>query len=396
MRYVMGSPDESAPFHGEAGPNVVHVVPTALGRGAQVFARALVDELGGPAAGHRLVSLFEGPTDIDVDVALGLPGGAASAEGLEPKAVARLFRTLSRLGPDVLVAHGGDAFKYLALAARAPIAYCVIGTWPTASRRGLHRHLWRILVRRAWVAAAVSDDVAADCRATIGVPDDRLVVIPNGRDAHRFRPAAAAFDLSRELTLLFVGRLDPGKRPDRFVEVVSTLRDRGLRVTGKIVGDGPLRGRLENPAEHAGVELVGWCDDVVPHLQAADVLVFPSAPDGEGMPGVLIEAGLCGVPVVATRVAGASTVVDHGRSGLLVPTDDMGELIDAVSELARDVGLRRSMGQSARAKCEAEFAMPVVAARWDTLLRLASDPDGHGTRHPRADDLAPLRRSGRA
>jgi hypothetical protein len=111
-----------------------------------------VDELGGPANGHLLVSLFDGPTDIEVDVALALPGGAAAAVGLNPRAVARLIRPLSRLKPDLLVAHGGDAFKYLALAARAPIAYCVIGTWPTQDRQGLRRRLWRALVRRAFRA----------------------------------------------------------------------------------------------------------------------------------------------------------------------------------------------------------------------------------------------------
>ena len=108
----------------------------------------------------------------------------------------------------------------------------------------------------------------------------------------------------------------------------------------------------------------------MPFLQEADVLVFPSAPDGEGMPGVLIEAGLCGLPVVATRVAGASTVVDDGRTGLLVRVDDADALGRAVSGLVRDPALRHSMGQAAHDRCTAKFALPVVADRWDALLTL--------------------------
>jgi glycosyltransferase involved in cell wall biosynthesis len=392
MRIVMGSCELPASTGDGTTLNVLHVVPSALGRGAQIFARALVDELGGPANGHLLVSLFDGPTDIEVDVALALPGGAAAAVGLNPRAVARLIRPLSRLKPDLLVAHGGDAFKYLALAARAPIAYCVIGTWPTQDRQGLRRRLWRALVRRAWVAAVVSDDVAADCRMTLGVPGDRLLVIPNGRDAHRFRPPEpASRPATHGVRLLFIGRLDAGKRPDRFVEAVRSLRDRGLPVTGMIVGDGPLRGPLERSAAGTGIEFSGFCDDVVPHLQAADILVFPSAPDGEGMPGVLIEAGLCGLPTVATDVAGASTVIDEAHTGLLVPHDDMDALVGAVTGLARDPARRREMGVAARAKCEAEFALPVVAATWDMLLHVALASAGRGTRRACAADLAPLR-----
>ena len=399
IRYVMGTPTErvlaESATRPAAPPDVLHVVPTALGRGAQVFARALVDELGGERTGHRLVSLFDGHSDIVVDVALGLPGGAGTVGGLQPKAVARLSRELHRMAPDMVVAHGGDAFKYVALATRAPIAYCVIGTWPAAAHRGLLRLLWRALIRRAWVAAAVSDDVAADCRAVLGVPDDRLVVIPNGRDAQHYRPVERSESAGpHDVTLLFVGRLDAGKRPDRFVEAVRTLRADGLEVTGKILGDGPMRGELEEPAARSGVELLGWCADIVPHLQVADVLVFPSAPDGEGMPGVLIEAGLCGVPAVATCVAGASTVIEHGTTGLLVPIDDLDALVGALADLARDAGRRRAMGKAARARCEAAFTLPVVAASWHRLLQLGLTPVGRGTRHPRAADLAALRATG--
>ena len=387
----------------------MHVIPTALGRGAQVFARELVDELGGAKNGHRLVALFDGPADIRVDRTLGLPGGAGAATGLHPLAVASLARTLHHLRPRVVVAHGGDAFKYLALATRAPIAYCAIGTWPGAVTRNPRHVLWRALIHRAWIVAAVSDDVAADCRETLRLSDNRLIVIPNGRDAERFRPATrrSRADAGREaqgtpepqdpagVTLLFAGHLDSGKRPDRFVELVRTLREDGLPVTGKIVGDGPLGAALRGRAAAAGVELLGWRDDVVPHLQGADILIFPSAPDGEGMPGVLIEAGLCGLPAVATRVAGASAVIEHGQTGLIVPVEDFAALVRATAELAREPARRTAMGAAARAKCEATFALPVVARSWDRLLRVGLELSSGGARSMPTTALEPLRTPGR-
>ena len=121
---------------------------------------------------------------------------------------------------------------------------------------------------------------------------------------------------------------------------------------------------------------------------------FRAPPTAKACPGVLIEAGLCGVPAVAARVAGASTVIDDARTGLLVPHDDPEALVGAVSSLARDPARRREMGAAARAKCESEFALPVVAAKWDLLIQTALASAGRGARHARGADLAPLR-SGR-
>jgi glycosyltransferase involved in cell wall biosynthesis len=377
---------DAGPAH--PGPRVLHVIPTALGRGAQIFARALVDELGGDSGGHSLVSLFDGATGIRVDRAFGLPGGAAAASGLHLPAIARLIRILRDLRPDLVLAHGGDAFKYVALATRAPIAYCVIGTWPAAARRSPQSLWWRGLMRRAWASAAVSDDVAADLRQVLAVPDERIIVIPNGRDAKRYRPRPKADD-GEQVSLLFVGAFTEGKRPTQFIELVRRLRRDGLPVSATMVGDGPLLAKLEPHATSAGIELAGFRDDVVTFLQQADVFVFPSAPDGEGMPGVLIEAGLCGLPVVATRVAGASTVLEAGRTGLLVDVDDAEALVAAVSGLVQDPTRRKSMGDAARDRCVSRFALPVVADRWDALFTLMTA--ARDIRLPRAAALEAMR-----
>jgi glycosyltransferase involved in cell wall biosynthesis len=328
----------------------------------------LVDQLGGIERGHRLVSLFDGENDVAVDDTLGLPGGLRAVSGLHPAAVATLTRRLGRFEPDVVVAHGGDAFKYLALSSRRPIVYCVIGTWPVRNH-GTRRLAWTVLARRAWVAVAVSDDVAVDCRDMLSFPADRVTVIPNGRDDARFVPHARPQD--EPVILLFVGHLTAGKRPQLFVQLVDRLRAAGYPVSGRMVGAGPMEADLERHAAQGGVEMLGWSPDVVGHLQSGDIFVFPSAPDGEGMPGVLIEAGLCGLPAVSTRVAGASAVIEDQQTGLLVDVDDLDELVRSTAELVEDPHRRRAMGLAARRRCEQHFALKVVAARWDQLLRTA-------------------------
>ena len=348
---------------------VLHAIPTGLGRGAQVFARALVDQMGGLDAGHRLVSLFDGEDGIAVDDTFALPGGPGAAAGLHPAAAATLATRLGRFEHDVVVAHGGDAFKYVALSCRVPLVYCVIGTWPSGAHHSPRRLLWRALARRAWMAAAVSDDVADDCQDVLSLRSDRVVVIPNGRDARRFVPAQRP--AGGPVTLLFVGHLSAGKRPQLFVQLLERMREAGHPVVGRMVGAGPMETELQRRADRAGIEMLGWSSDVVPHLRGADIFVFPSAPDGEGMPGVLIEAGLCGLPAISTRVAGASAVIEDGETGLLVDLDDLDGLVRAAVDLVEHPQRRRAMGLAARRRCEQHFSLEMVAGRWDELLRAA-------------------------
>jgi glycosyltransferase involved in cell wall biosynthesis len=351
----------------DIGKSVVHLIPTAIGRGAQVFARSLVDELGGPDAGHLLVSMFTGPTDVPVDMALDIPDGGDP--GLNVGALRRVASNLRRFHSTVVVAHGGDAFKYAALSPyRCQLVYCVIGMWPYDSARRMQRMAWRALVRRARVLVPVSDDVARDCHEVLDVRLDRMVVIPNGRDHGTFHPTRSRpQDAAGVVTLLFVGHLDRGKRPDAFIDLVETMRTEGLPVRGVMVGDGELRSELSVRAARAGVNLVGWQSDVVAFLQSADILVMTS--QSEGMPGVLIEAGLCGLPTVTTRVSGASTVVHDGVTGRIVPIDEPEALLRATRSLVLDPELRRTMGEAARAHCVSRFSLSQVAASWDRLLR---------------------------
>jgi glycosyltransferase involved in cell wall biosynthesis len=353
---------------------VVHLVPSALLRGAQVSARALVDELGGPSHGHLLVSMFEGDDEIEVDASVGLAGGAEAATGFRLVALIRLWRTLRRWDPALVVAHGGDAHKYAAVASRVPVVYFAIGTLPDAACRGPRRLLWRFLCSRAVRVATVSEGVSEQYREELGVDVRRLTVLWTGRDPRIFHPAPPT-DEGREpadqkqdnvVEALFVGYLNNGKRPDLFIEVMDALRKRGLPVRGRLVGDGPLYEKLRPTAQAAGVEMLGRRDDA-PEMQRADLLVFPSRPTGEGMAGVLIEAALSGLPIVATDAPGVADVVVHGESGFVVPVDDRHGLVEAVASLVVDPDRRRAMGQAAFVRSQ-RFTIGATAERWKQLI----------------------------
>jgi glycosyltransferase involved in cell wall biosynthesis len=353
-----------------AVPLVLHVIPSAVTRGAQREARALADRLDVPGRRHHRLLSLSGPGAVPVDLALGRPRADGEVAGFHPGVALELRSLLGRQGPALAVAHGGDPLKYLVAATvgrRLPVAYYATGTFGAAGRPWRVR-LWRTLVGRAAVVACEGAEVLDECASLLGVPGSRLVLAPNGRDPDVFRPAGEPTPEAAVPTVAFVGALNEGKGPERFVAAVAELRRRGFGLRAVACGDGPQHRELLAPAAAAGVELLGAVDDVASVLRGADVLVFPSRPTGEGMPGVLIEAGMSAVPVVATRVPGASTVVEDGVTGILVPVDDHDALVEATAGLLARPDRRRLMGTAARSRCVEHFGLDAVVAVWASFI----------------------------
>ena len=195
-----------------------------------------------------------------------------------------------------------------------------------------------------------------------GADPTRIEVVPPGVEHAFFSPgdrrgARRALGLADVPTLLFVGRIQPLKGLDVAVAALARLprKDARLVVVGGPSGaDGPAElARVEKLAAELGVR---HRIDLVPpqphHLlstwyRAADVVVVPSRSESFGL--VALEAGACGVPVVAAAVGGLRTLVQHGRTGLLVEGRDPADFADAIAGLldhpswAADLGARASL-----------------------------------------------------
>ena len=350
-------------------PVVLHVLPLDLARGAQRYARTLVDAVSAEGEAHQILTLFRAdPVLLRPDVELDVPRGLLRRIGLDPRVVRRLRSEVKRISPAVVVAHGGESAKYAAIALPrdVPLVYLKIGTAHKALQRKANRSLHGYYTRRANVVAAVSSDVAEEANQLYDVPKDRLVVIPNARDPVDF-PAHIGGKDGRP-RVIFVGHLDRGKRPDWFIDVIAVLRGEALEFDAAMVGDGPLQPSLASPAADAGIEMLGRRSDVPQLLSESDIFVFTSLPPGEGMPGVLIEAGLSGLATVATRVPGARDVIEDGVTGLLIDIEDKPGLIDAVRRLVSDRALREAMGHKARTRCMDMFTLEASFERWHGVL----------------------------
>lgn len=134
-----------------------------------------------------------------------------------------------------------------------------------------------------------------------------------------------------------------------------------------VVGSGQMSAHLRNTVQKENIPRVyflGYRDDVPNILLESDVAVLPSK--REGLPRFVMEAMAAGKPVVATNVRGSRDLVDHGRTGFLVELGDVRGLAAALERLARDPGLRASMGAVGREKIR-DYSLERVLAEMENI-----------------------------
>ena len=187
-------------------------------------------------------------------------------------------------------------------------------------------------------------------------PDYPLRVIPNGVDVDTYRPGLAPIRHLRDdkLNILFVGRLEKRKGLGDLLRAYRAMKARVPRSRLIIVGDGPLRGRVESfVTRHRlpDVVMAGFVPDSVKprYYSSADIFCAP-ATGAESFGIVLLEALASGLPVVATEVPGYMSVLEPGRDSVTVMPQNWRELSASLVILARDPDLRRRMSDYALEK----------------------------------------------
>ena len=212
-----------------------------------------------------------------------------------------------------------------------------------------------------------------------GCDPARIEVHRMGVDPDRFAPGFSCGGERAPRMVLSVGRLVEKKGIEFGLKAVANLAARGLTLRYEIVGDGPLRGRLEALARELGiadrVHFHGALihDDVVRKMKSCDVLLAPSVTDAqgeqEGIPVTLMEAMASGVPVVSSRHSGIPELVEDGVSGLLAGERDVGELGLALATLLNSPERRRKVGAAARKRVVADFNTKKLNRRLDQYYR---------------------------
>jgi glycosyltransferase involved in cell wall biosynthesis len=176
-----------------------------------------------------------------------------------------------------------------------------------------------------------------------------------------------------------VGRLAYQKAPEDFLAALRALRRPG--VVGVWVGGGELAGRVARLAAaqpHAPVMLTGERNDVPALLPAFDVFTLPSW--YEGLPTAVVEAMLCGVPVVATAVNAVGDLVVPGETGLLVPPRRPDLLAGAIRSLLDSPADAARMAAAARARLGTRYTVPALRDALEAAYAIPESIDTDGSR----------------
>lgn len=198
-------------------------------------------------------------------------------------------------------------------------------------------------------------------------------VVTESQSEKQLIEQALRHSLPRNYSVIYLGVVDvhtPKQKPQNPLVFVSTSRlvtDKGIaeliqafidlnnpNTILKICGDGPDAAHFKTLAKGIeNIEFAGHIDNVIPVLESSHVLVHPTYHEGFGLS--LVEAEMCGLPIIASSVGSIPEIVQDGIDGILVPPKNIQALTDAMRRLAENAELRSAMGKNARETYRKKF-----------------------------------------
>lgn len=217
---------------------------------------------------------------------------------------------------------------------------------------------------------AVSKNLAENVCSEIGVSRE-ITVIPNFIDTEVFKRKRSAecrrrYARDDQPVLIHISNFRPVKRPEDLIKILQLVKAY-IDPVLLLVGDGPMRSRLEKMCREAGlcdsVVFLGKQLSIVELLSLADVYLCTSETESFGLSA--LEAMSCGVPSVSSDAGGIPEVIDHGINGFLEKVGDVEAMAGRVTEVVKNRELYRRFSASARKKAETTFNVRRIVSRYE-------------------------------
>lgn len=294
----------------------------------------------------------------------------------ELRSFSELLRLIRRERPDIVHVNSSKAAGVGALAARLLRVPTVVFTahgWPFREERPpLAKSLiWFF----SWITALLSDVVIAvsdaDARDAAAMPliRNKVRMIRNGTgerpllaraEARAFIRTVAGRDIPGNVRWVWTnGELTANKGIGYALQAVRLLKDTGTPVAYVITGSGEDLKALKQSSRDLGIQdeifFCGFVPDAKIYANAFDIFLLPSLK--EGLPYVVLEAGLAGLPVIATNVGGIPEIVENGACGIVVTAKDPRKIADALVALIEDADSARELGEKLRERVRDEFSL---------------------------------------
>ena len=285
----------------------------------------------------------------------------------------QIYAALKKMRPQIVhTQQGGDIYGRLAAKLlRIPV---IVSTEQNVNQDEPRpvTILKKITARYATKIFTISEAVKKDTIERYAIKPDKLTTIYNGINLEKFTTGHATAvkaktDPTQTLVFGTMGRLVPQKGQTVLISAWSKLKNKDIRCL--IAGTGVLEKKLNEEISRAGlsgrVVLVGAKSDPASFFRSLDAFVFPSLWEGLGL--VLLEAGLCGLPIIASASDGITEIIDE-ETGWLVPAGDADALADKIDWLAANLDnteVKRRIN-NLQIKITQRFAIKKIAADYES------------------------------
>jgi len=258
------------------------------------------------------------------------------------------------------------------------------------------RALERATAPLANAITANAPAVAADYKAFARARADQIVTVPNGVDVESLQRLTTEERARKRQTLGLglndivigtVARLAKEKDFETFLRALARAREELPVLCSVIVGEGPLRAQLESFASSLDltgvVQFLGERKDVGNLIQCYDAFLLTSVI--EGMPNVVMESQLLGVPVVATRAGGTVDLIRDGETGLLAPIGDHQALASCIVRLFTEDGLWGRISLASEKQIREGYTIEQLVSRTEAVYQNLLDPNAERISVPCAE-----------
>lgn len=345
---------------------ILQLVTERQYRGAQVFAAELSTMLS--EAGHEVLFVGLYATKENILIAKGAKN--IDLQGTKKAFDYGLFKRLQQLiketKPDIIQANGSDTLKYAVLVKyfnpQLHIVYrniSMVSAWTKDA--SLKKTINRLLFKKVDRVTSVGQQSLEDLVKTYGYPLAKTKLIRRGIPQLNFNPqearnkTAELFGFpSTDFVIMHIGQFSAEKNHAFIIESFKKVIQQHANARLIFIGEGKKYKETTELVEREGLQknifFAGYRENVQEFLAGADVFVMGSTI--EGVPGVVLEAGMQSVPSVAVNVGGVGEVVQNGKTGILLSTHDSSAFGNAIVSLMENSPLRTTLGSNAK-----EFVM---------------------------------------
>jgi len=298
--------------------------------------------------------------------------------GNNPVLVYKICLMLKKIGADIVQTHNwGTALEGILGAKLARIPGIVHAERGTIENKKCNIVLQRFLWGFADQVLSVSEAHRKKVTNIIGFPHEQIKAIVNGVDTERFFPnPEIKEEIRKKLGLKkgsfcigTVGSLRPVKNQSLLVHACKPILPRFDQIEVLIVGEGPLKSQLIQEVKTLGlsekIHFAGGRPNIPEILNALDIFVLPSR--SEGMPNAVLEAMACGVPAIATSVGGTAEIIEDGKNGILIASEDELHLTRALTELIQNHEKRHTIGIEGRGRVLSHFSLKKMVSEYQVL-----------------------------